>query len=95
MREQARKQQQEQQKQQGAKQEPKDPGESPNNESARAENPKNEIGELRARSGQGRWGRLPPSVVEQMYDNGRRKLPMKYQVLLEEYFRRLPATEKK
>ena len=36
---------------------------------------------------------LPGKVVEQMYDNGKRKLPERYRVLLEEYFRRLPLSE--
>ncbi len=28
-----------------------------------------------------------------MYDSGRRQLPEKYRILLEEYFRRLPEAE--
>ena len=39
----------------------------------------------------GRWGRLPRTEIEKMYDKGRRQLPDKYRILLEEYFRRLPT----
>ena len=47
-----------------------------------------DVGELRDREGRGRWGRLPKTEIEKMYDNGRRKLPEKYRILLEDYFRR-------
>ena len=53
-----------------------------------------EVGTLQDREGVGRWGRLPKRVVEEMYDNGRRKLPEKYRLLLEEYFGRLPHQDK-
>lgn len=66
----------------------------PNNETREVARPARETeGELRERAGVGRWGRLPGKVVEQMYDNGKRKLPERYRVLLEEYFRRLPLSE--
>ena len=47
-------------------------------------------GDLRDQQGRGRWGRLPKTVIQRMYDNGRRKLPEKYRILLEDYFRKLP-----
>ena len=49
-------------------------------------------GDLEERKGSGKWGRLPKRAIEQMYDNGRRTLPEKYRLVLEEYFRRLPQS---
>ena len=71
-------------------QEPKNPQESPNTETSEGKLPPNQIGDLRSQEGRGRWGKLPKRDVEEMYDNGRLKLPSKYQMLLEEYFGRLP-----
>ncbi|MBT6783469.1 MAG: hypothetical protein HOA95_01495 [Planctomycetes bacterium] len=47
-------------------------------------------GDLRDQRGAGRWGRLPKTVIQRMYDNGKRQLPEKYRILLEDYFRKLP-----
>ncbi|MCI0651248.1 MAG: hypothetical protein L0Z55_05135 [Planctomycetes bacterium] len=91
----------EQKKKQGSKEEERDEqnqankepqgGEKvPNNRSGEEQPPKAEVGTLVPREGDGRWGRLPQRVIEQMYDNGQRKLPEKYRLVLEEYFRRLP-----
>jgi hypothetical protein len=52
--------------------------------------PPESTGDLRDKQGRGRWGRLPKTVIQRMYDNGRRKLPEKYRILLEDYFRKLP-----
>lgn len=52
--------------------------------------PEAKNGDLRDQQGRGRWGRLPKTVIQRMYDNGRRKLPEKYRILLEDYFRKLP-----
>ena len=82
-----------QQKQQQQKGEPRNPENSPNNQTREGQLPPDKAGKLTGRQGQGRWGRLPGKVVEQMYDNGKRKLPERYRVLLEEYFRRLPLSE--
>lgn len=70
--------------------EPNNPGESRFDETSEGELPPGEQGNLNDRQGRGRWGRLPRTVIEKMYDNGRRKLPEKYRILLEDYFRRLP-----
>lgn len=72
---------------------PESPAESRNDRAAEGDLPPDDTGALREREGRGRWGRLPPAEIEQMYDNGRRMLPEKYRVLLEEYFRRLPVGE--
>lgn len=90
---QQQKQQANQPKQQQQQGEPRDPQKSPNNQTREGQLPTNKTGELTDRQGEGRWGRLPGKVVEQMYDNGKRKLPERYRVLLEEYFRRLPLSE--
>lgn len=93
--EEAAKQQQmaEQQKKQQQQGEPRDPQQSPNDQTREGQMPAAKTGQLADRQGLGRWGRLPGKVVEQMYDNGKRKLPERYRVLLEEYFRRLPLSE--
>ncbi len=70
-------------------------GPSKHDQSSEGENPKVEVGALKGKKGQGRWGRLPRTDIEKMYENGRRKLPEKYRILLEEYFRRLPASNSK
>ncbi|MFQ5654044.1 MAG: hypothetical protein ACE5GW_04860 [Planctomycetota bacterium] len=78
-------------KQQGeANMEPQSPEKVPNDRTTEGQVPPVEVGNLKDRQGRGRWGRLPKTVIEQMYDNGRRKLPEKYRMLLEEYFRKLP-----
>lgn len=70
--------------------EPNNPGESRFDQTSEGPMPPAEQGNLNDRDGRGRWGRLPRTVIEKMYDNGRRKLPEKYRILLEDYFRRLP-----
>ncbi|MGE4614133.1 MAG: hypothetical protein AAEJ46_07360 [Planctomycetota bacterium] len=50
---------------------------------------------MRDQRGAGRWGRLPKTVIQRMYDNGRRQLPEKYRILLEDYFRKLPERSKR
>lgn len=70
--------------------EPDNPGDSRFDQTSEGELPPGEQGNLNDREGRGRWGRLPRTVIEKMYDNGRRKLPEKYRILLEDYFRRLP-----
>lgn len=79
-----------QEKKDQAKDEPKDSGETRHDQSSAGKMPEVSEGELKSRSGQGRWGRLPKTVIEQVYENGKRQLPARYRVLLEEYFRRLP-----
>ena len=73
----------------------KTPEESPvqgrNDQTSEGELPPEEAGDLREQEGRGRWGRLPRTEIEKMYDNGRRQLPEKYRILLEDYFRRLPT----
>ena len=61
-----------------------------NDRTAEGEVPPANAGDLRDQQGRGRWGRLPKTVIQRMYDNGRRKLPEKYRILLEDYFRKLP-----
>ena len=78
------------QQQANAKKEPNDPGPSENNKTGEEDPPPVRIGRLEDRDGRGRWGKLPRTIIEEMYDNGRRKLPAKYRIHLEEYFRRLP-----
>lgn len=73
-----------------SKDDPKDPGETRHDQSSAGSMPEVGEGELKSRNGQGRWGRLPKTVIEQVYENGKRQLPARYRVLLEEYFRRLP-----
>jgi len=63
-----------------------------NNKTTEGELPPEEAGNLRDRKGSGRWGRLPKTVIQRMYDNGNRKLPEKYRILLEDYFRKLPES---
>jgi hypothetical protein len=78
---------------------PEQAGERPEDSDAQTRNdrtsegdmPPDEAGDLRDREGRGRWGRLPRTEIEKMYDNGRRQLPEKYRILLEDYFRRLPT----
>lgn len=62
-----------------------------NDRTSEGQLPPEELGDLEERQGRGRWGRLPHTEIEKMYDNGRRKLPEKYRILLEDYFRRLPT----
>ncbi len=63
-----------------------------NNQTSEGDMPPAEEGQLKNRKGSGRWGRLPKTVIQKMYDNGRRKLPEKYRILLEDYFRKLPES---
>ena len=74
------------------KDKPENSQEVANNRTAEGELPPEEQGQLKDRKGSGRWGRLPKTVIQKMYDNGRRKLPEKYRVLLEDYFRKLPES---
>ena len=75
--------------------EPEDsPQPTKNNQTSEGELPPEDEGELNDKAdGRGRWGRLPRTEIEKMYDNGRRQLPEKYRILLEEYFRRLPTED--
>ena len=80
--------------QQGSGEPERDEGPTRNDRTSEGEMPKDEAGELDGgEKGRGRWGRLPPTVVEKMYDGGARKLPEKYRILLEDYFRRLPKSD--
>lgn len=74
----------------GEKNEPKNGEETRHDQVGEGPLPQGEEGDLKSRSGQGRWGFLPKTVIEQVYENGKRQLPARYRVLLEEYFRRLP-----
>lgn len=84
-----------QQRTEQAQNEPKDSKKVPNNQTQEGVMPPSETGQLTNREGKGRWGRLPGKVVEQVYDNGKRQLPERYRLLLEEYFRRLPLADDK
>ena len=77
------------------KEEQQKQGPTQHDQSTEGKNPEVEVGMLKGQKGQGRWGRLPRTDIEQMYEIGRRKLPEKYRILLEEYFRRLPASSTK
>lgn len=74
------------------KEKPENSQEVANNRTSEGDLPPEEEGQLKNRKGSGRWGRLPKTVIQKMYDNGRRKLPEKYRVLLEDYFRKLPES---
>jgi len=74
------------------KEKPENSQEVANNRTTEGDLPPEEQGQLKDRKGSGRWGRLPKTVIQKMYDNGRRKLPEKYRVLLEDYFRKLPES---
>ncbi|MEM7262687.1 MAG: hypothetical protein AAF488_11910 [Planctomycetota bacterium] len=89
------KREQQKREEQMAQKEPKDkPGPTRHDQQSDGKNPEVEVGSLEAKKGQGRWGRLPRTDVESMYESGKRKLPEKYRILLEEYFRRLPTSSK-
>lgn len=75
-----------------AQSEPTGAEQVPNDKTSEGQMPLDEVGQLKDRDGKGRWGRLPGKVVEQYYDNGKRQLPERYRLLLEEYFRRLPVS---
>lgn len=70
--------------------EPRGDEKVPNTGTAEGALPPGETGELYSREGHGKWGNLPKRAIEEMYDNGNRKLPEKYRIILEEYWRRLP-----
>lgn len=67
------------------------PEQGRNDQTSEGDLPPEPAGDLREQEGRGRWGRLPRTEIEKMYDNGRRQLPEKYRILLEDYFRRLPT----
>ncbi len=97
-REMSRAEQEREKEQSAAQQEPKtgepDGAEKvPNTGSTYGRPPELEMGELRDRQGLGKWGNLPKRAIEQMYDNGNRKLPEKYRLILEEYWRKLPKPQ--
>ncbi len=80
-----------QQKKKSGQNQPQDGSEQVRNDrTTDGEIPPGEIGDLRDQRGAGRWGRLPKTVIQRVYDNGKRKLPEKYRILLEDYFRKLP-----
>ena len=45
-------------------------------------------------TGSGVWGQLAPRDVEQVFDNGRMKLPERYRLFLESYYQGLPERPK-
>ena len=75
--------------------EPESPDQVPNTRTSEGEMPPALVGDLQPREGFGRWGQLPKRLIEEMYDNGNRKLPEKYRLVLEEYWRQLPKSTAK